>query len=382
MTSGSTSAIPRSPDRDWAASAAQLAQQFAARATEHDEHDSFVAENYAALKAARMFSAGVPVELGGGGAGLRDLATILAALAKGCSSTALAFAMHTHPVALNVWRWHNDKAPVEPLLRRIATEELVLVSSGGSDWLDGAGRAERVDGGYRISGIKRFASGSPSGDLLMTSAVYDDPAEGPTVLHFGVPLKAPGVALVDSWRALGMRGTGSGDVNIDGFFLPEAAVGVRRPQGRWHRLFHIISLVAFPLIYAVYVSLAEVAHELALDRARRHAGDPHTVRRSGEMATELLAARLALEEMLRLGESAAPGPDSTSRLFAAKSLATRASLAVVEHAVTLVGGATFRRDCPLERVFRDIQGIRFHPLSPEAQLRLTGRQALGLAIDG
>ena len=86
----------------------------------------------------------------------------------------------------------QQQAPVEGLLKRVAAENLILVSSGGSDWLPSSGRAERVEGGYRVTARKIFASGCPMGDMLMTSAVHDDPEAGPTVLHFGVPFKAEG----------------------------------------------------------------------------------------------------------------------------------------------------------------------------------------------
>ncbi len=379
------SALPLSTigraERDWQAIAGDLAERFRPGCNRHDAEDSFVAESYAALKETKLFSAGVPIELGGGGASYRDLATMLRTLAKGCSSTALAFAMHTHVVALTVWRWCHENAPVEPLLRRIAAEELVMVSSGGSDWLQSVGTAERVESGFRITATKRFASGSPSGDILMSSAVYEDPDNGPTVLHFGVPLKAPGVTVVDNWRAHGMRGTGSGDVVIDGFFLADTAVGVRRPQGRWHRLFHTIAIVAFPLIYSVYLGIAEAARDVALDAARPRAKGPDTASQVGAMQTELIAAQLAVEEMLRLGEGAEPSPASTARLFAAKTLATRAMLGVIDQALSAVGGGAFRRDHPLERLSRDIQGARYHPIAEAAQLRLTGREALGLSLD-
>ena len=52
---------------DWIALARELAPGFAARAAVHDADDSFVAENYAELRGRKMFSAGVPAELGGGG---------------------------------------------------------------------------------------------------------------------------------------------------------------------------------------------------------------------------------------------------------------------------------------------------------------------------
>ena len=368
-------------ERDWAATALSLSERFKATAAAHDSDDSFVSDNYAVLREAKLFSAGVPAELDGGGASYRQQAEVLRILAKGCGSTALALAMHTHPVALTAWRWRHDQAPVEPLLRRIAAEELILVSSGGSDWLQSAGVAQRVEGGFKISAVKRFASGSPMGDILMTSAVYDDPAAGPTVLHFGLPLRAPGVLRVENWQAQGMRGTGSGDVQIDGFFLTDAAVGAKRLQGTWHRLFHIIAITAFPLIYQVYLGVTETACELALDAARRRPHEPDMPGLVGAMTTELLAARLALGNMVDQGENAEPGPASTSRVFALKSIATRAMLKAFDHALAITGGAAFRRDHPLERLFRDIQAARFHPLSEAAQIQLTGREAMGLPID-
>ena len=75
---------------------------------------------------------------------------MLRILGQHCGSTALAFSMHTHQVAIPAWRWKVQKAaPVEPLLKRIAAERIFLLSSGGSDWIGGSGKAEKVDGGYK-----------------------------------------------------------------------------------------------------------------------------------------------------------------------------------------------------------------------------------------
>jgi alkylation response protein AidB-like acyl-CoA dehydrogenase len=48
----------------------------------------------------------------------------------------------------------------------------------------------------------------------------------------------------------------------------------------------------------------------------------------------------------------------------------------------LAGGRAFYRSHPLERLVRDVQAARFHPLQEKPQLRYTGRLALGLDIDG
>ena len=123
--------------------------------------------------------------------------------------------MHTHQVAIPAWRWTHQKAaaPVEPLLKRIAQERIILLSSGGSDWIAGSGKAEKVEGGYRITARKVFSSGAPAGDLLMTGAMLESDGEPPMVLHFGIPMNSPHVKVLDTWRTLGMRGTGSHDVD-------------------------------------------------------------------------------------------------------------------------------------------------------------------------
>lgn len=364
---------------DWTSKARELGPQIAARAEAADAGDAFVAENMKLLKDEGFHAAGVPVELGGGGASPAELSEMLRALAGYCGSTALAFAMHTHAVALPAWRWRRTPEAVEGLLKRIVAEKLTLVSSGGSDWLDGSCDAVPVEGGFRVSGRKIFASGCPLGDLLVTMAVQQTP-EGPTVLHMAIPLKAEGVTILDTWRTLGMRGTGSNDVELKDVFVPDAAVTVRRPSGKWHPLMHMVSLIAFPLVYSVYLGLAEAARDKAVAMAGRKTSDDLTLI-VGEMDTELAAARLALADMVACTAGDEPGPDATNRVFVGRTLVARAAIRTVEKAMEAAGGGAFYRKAGLERIWRDIQAARYHPLQEKAQARLAGRLALGLPID-
>ncbi|HYS17718.1 MAG TPA: acyl-CoA dehydrogenase family protein [Candidatus Binatia bacterium] len=371
----------RSHDR-WVAVVRQLGPAFAARAAAHDAEDSFVADNYKDLRAHRLFSAGVPVELGGDGASQAELADVLRVLATYCSSTALALSMHTHQILIPTWRWRHQGAPVEPFLRRVAAEELVLVSTGGSDWLAGSGTAEKVEGGYRITGRKIFSSGAPAGDLLMTMAVYDDPKDGPTVLHFAIPLSAPGVKVQDNWRTLGMRGTGSHDTVLDGVFVPDAAIGVRRPAGRWSLPMHVTAAMALPIVYSVYVGVAEAARGLALDVAAKRRDEPTIQRLVGEMENELTAAQLALGHMLDAATCRPMGPETTGKVLIGRTLAAHAAIKTVERAMEVAGGAGFFRSLGLERLFRDVQGARYHQVREPAQLLYAGQLALGLDVNG
>ena len=354
-----------------------LSERIAAGAERADAEDRFVAENYALMKEAGLVEAGVPQELGGGGAEVPELAQMLRVLGRACGSTALAFAMHTHQVAIPAWRWRHQKlAAVEPLLKRVAAERIVLLSSGGSDWIAGSGSAVKAEGGYRVSGRKVFTSGAEAGDVLMTGAVLEEGGER-FVLHFAAPMKAAEVRVEDTWHTLGMRGTGSHDVVLDGLFVPDAGVALKRKAGEWHPLFQIIATTAFPLIYAAYLGVADAAREIALELAKRRAMTPELRALAGQMETELRGAEFAHEGMLAAVERNAPSAESVNEVMIGKTLVAGHAIRAVELAMELAGGAGFYRSAGLERCFRDIQGARYHPMQRGAQAQYAGALALG-----
>jgi alkylation response protein AidB-like acyl-CoA dehydrogenase len=366
---------------DVATVARRLGEEFATRAAAADEGDRFVSENYQALKASGLVEAGVPRELGGGGAEVAELADMLRILGHSCSSTALAFAMHTHQVAIPAWRWRHQKvAAVEPLLKRIANDRIILLTSGGSDWIGGSGKAEKVEGGYRISARKVFTSAAAAGDVLMTGAVVHSDSEPDAVIHFPVPMKAPEVKILDTWKTLGMRGTRSDDVLIDGLFVPDASIGFSRKAGEWHPVFQIITMVAFPLIYAAYLGVAESARDIALRLAKRKGPTHDMISLAGRMDTALRAAQLAHQSMVRTAERNEPSAETVNETMIGRTLVAKNAIKTVELAMELAGGAGFYRAAGLERRFRDIQGARYHPMQAGAQAYYAGAMALGMPV--
>jgi acyl-CoA dehydrogenase len=364
---------------DWRATLADIGPRIAEEGVRCDAAGDYVGANIKLLREQGFLGLAVPAELGGGGLGRTDLAAMLRQLARYCSSTALAFSMHTHPVAAQVWRLRHQQVPVEPLLKRIAAERLQLLSSGGSDWLLGSGTATKVEGGYRIDGQKVFASGAPTADLFMTTAVEQTP-EGPTVMHIALPVRSEGITILDTWNTMGMRGTASQTVKINNVFVPDAAVSLRRPAGKWHPSMHLIAMVALPLIYAVYTGVAGAARDIAVEASRKRT-DPSLAEQVGELETEWMATRIAHDSWVAFAEAAQPGPESSSITFMHRALVARSAIRTVELALVAAGGAGYFKSMGLERLFRDIQGARFHPLPEAPQRRLAGRVALGLPID-
>ena len=93
-----------------------------------------------------------------------------------------------------------------------------------------AGKAVRVEGGYRISGRWPFASGSPFATWLGGLSVVSDGAGSPVVDSSGQPQRllaiwpADQARLIDTWDGLGLRGTGSGDIEVSDLFVPDDQV--------------------------------------------------------------------------------------------------------------------------------------------------------------
>jgi alkylation response protein AidB-like acyl-CoA dehydrogenase len=364
---------------DWEALLADLGPGFAARAARHDQEDRFVADNYRELREHGAFSAPVPLELGGGGLSHAEMCAMLRGLGRSCGSTALALSMHSHLLGLMVFNYGRGQA-VAPQLKRIADEQLILVSTGGSDWVSSSGKAERVDGGYCINARKIFSSGSPAGDLLITGAVFDDPRDGPSVLHFPVAMRAPGVTIQDNWRAMGMRGSGSNDVLLQDVFVADSAVTLRRPKDQWHPVFNAILTIASPLILSAYLGVAEAARELALQHAERKRGSAEVWYLVGEMENLLTTAQLAVADAIALcGNYSFVADNATGNAAAMrKTIAAQALLACAEKALELVGGGGLFRSVGLERLLRELHAVQFHPLQAKRQQAHTGRLALGL----
>ncbi len=74
-----------------------------------------------------------------------------------------------------------------------------------------------------------------------------------------------------------MRGTGSNDIIIENLFVPDASVAFSRSAGQWHPVFHVIGTIAFPLIYAVYLGVAESARDIAVKMVRSKANSDHAI---------------------------------------------------------------------------------------------------------
>lgn len=363
--------------------ATDLANAFRSRAADYDRTGAFPEENYRDMRAAGYLAAPVPEELGGLGADLLTMARAQQALARGCASTALAVNMHLFQVGTTADNFRGGNTAVEPLLRRIAAEGIVIASNGAEaivagEWTPST-TAERKNGGYVVNGRKFFCSQAPGADIFRFLA--RDVETGETLL-FGAPRSTPGISIVETWDTTGMRATASHDLVIDNVELPETAIGVRLPAGEPMRtpLFANVGRWFTSLMSSVYIGVAEEAREEAykaigtgINSANRHPVLTDVL--IGEMETAFLTAVSVRDQVV--GAVNTPPSDLQATLpqiaMMKDAVITNAAI-TVEKAVEIAGGRAYFRKSPLERLARDIRAAKFHPPSAPISSQIAGQR--------
>ena len=211
---------------------------------------------------------------------------------------------------------------------------------------------------------------------MITSAVFEDPEEGAQVLHFPVPFSAKGVEVMNNWNTMGMRGTGSHSIKLEDVFVPDSAIVLSRPQGEFHPVWNVVLTVAMPLIMAVYVGVAQRAYNIALDAFKRNQHPKgHQLSAIAELHNLLITAQLNWEDMVCITNNFdfKPVNEMGHQILSRKTNVAKAVIEIVTKATEIVGASSYFKSHTLERLFRDVQGAKYHPLQEAEQLLFSGK---------
>ena len=366
--------IEQTQETKWMDIAHDLSKEFGEIANKIDLGAESIEQNYIKLKENGFLKLLIPVEFGGEGITHSEMCNILKIIAQNCASTALALSMHQHLLAANIWKYRKGQGG-EAILKKIAENQLVLVSTGAKDWLESNGEMQKVEGGYKVNALKYFASQSSFGDMLITSAPYNDPKDGWQVLHFPVPTKSQGISILNDWQTLGMRGTCSNTVKLENVFIPESSIVLKRPKGIFHPSWTVVLTVAMPLIMSVYVGIAEKAFQMAVDKAKvSKTLKGHTNYLVGEMNNQLTSAQIQWKDMIRICNNFnfEAAKQNAHDILTRKTNVATACIKTVSLAMEIVGGQGFYQGFGMERLFRDVHAANYHPLAEKDQQLFSG----------
>jgi alkylation response protein AidB-like acyl-CoA dehydrogenase len=399
--------VPRTRD-ELVALVADLGPVMEERAVVYDREASFPWENFHDFRDRGLLGLCVPESHGGLGASFADYVRVSEEIGRHCGATGLTFNMH---VATMLWtgevadlldmtadeRVRHEEVRAE-LFRGVVEEGRIHsqpfsegVSPGATSGV--TTRAVPVEGGFLVTGRKIFASLSGAADFYNVTARVDgeDGARrtaGPTspkstgIRFLGVPATADGVRIEGTWDPLGMRGTVSRTLVMDGAFVPAANEWL--PPGLYDQ-----AAQRYPWLF---MSLAPTYLGITrglCDFTRRYLrgeqpGMTTGARRDSPQKQDGWAhMQVAYERsralLFRAADRAVldPGEDELVRAWAATFTAMETAPEVAALAVRVCGGQSMLRHLPLERMYRDARlGSLMLPWSAEVCLERLGRAHL------
>ena len=264
-------------------------------------------------------------------------------------------------------------------------------------WLYPMGRAERVAGGYNVSGFWRFASGSAHCDVLDAGCtLFENGA--PVLGEDGVPewrvMLAPrdSYEILDVWHTTGLRGTGSNDYQVENLFVPEQHTFSfnERPKREgpvWLKPDAVLrKMSAIPL--GIARDALDHVTELMRTKLERPSGKPY---RDSERIRIAIAegemrygaadtyVRTALERQWDCLERGMTDLPERVRVDAwvSRTHAFQESRHIVANLYDLVGGAAvYANECPLDRHLRDVQTACQHMVGQYKSMESVGQLLL------
>jgi alkylation response protein AidB-like acyl-CoA dehydrogenase len=252
------------------------------------------------------------------------------------------------------------------------------------------GRLHRADGGYRLEGTWRFASGCTHADLVYVGAVVHE--AGAPVTDGGAPVvryavvPAAEVEVLETWHTTGLAGTGSHDIRVAGTHVPAERtlrLGDLRRRPRPGTLYSWPGLLGAK-VPGVPLGIARAALDAAEALLGAKAEEPRA--RAGFARAQALvgSARSYVYDLLGdLWATLEAGDEPSFRQRAAlggmQVHTIRTCLDAVRILLDVVGSASIYRGCPLERHHRDLTTMSQHGLGQVRRLELVG--ALWLGVD-
>ena len=352
-------------------------REVAPYAAELDREDRVPFETLQKLAGIGFMGLCVPEEYGGAGSDFLSYCLMLEEISRADAGVGVTLAVHTSAGTLPIVaygdedqkaRWVPDLARGNKLGAFALTEPTT-----GSDAAAIQTTAERVDGGYRVSGHKQWVT---NGRVAGVMIVFARAPEGPTA--FVVGTDAEGVSFGKHAQKMGVISATTDDVHLESVFVPEKDRLLPAGKG----LSVALGTLDFGRIgiAAQAFGIAEAAFRYASGYAaeRTTFGKPIAEHQAiafklADMQTKIRAARLLVHEAAWMKDRGMSVTEAGAR---AKLYASQVANEVTYEAVQTLGGYGYMKDHPVERHYRDARVTEIYEGTSEIQRLVISRGIL------
>jgi alkylation response protein AidB-like acyl-CoA dehydrogenase len=353
-----------------------------ARAAEIDEVDEFPWDVHKVFVENELMAVGYPEEFGGGGGGSLTMAVMVEEISRisaGCALIPLVSRLGAIPILL-AGSDDQKRALFGGISRGEHQMSYCLTEPGsGSDSIAMRTRYERTDGGFKLSGTKRFITGAGTSDAYMVFATRDPELKARGISAFLVYSDDPGVGFGKPEHKMGIRGSPTREVYLDNAEIPADRLIGEESEGFGYAMRTLD--YSRPTIAAQALGIAQGAFDVAARYAteRRQFGKPigHFEGLQfmlADMAMEIEAARLLVYKAASLVD--AKDPRMTYFASVAKCYAGDAAMKVTTDAVQVLGGYGYMREYPVERMMRDAKITQIYEGTNQIQRVVIARHVL------
>jgi alkylation response protein AidB-like acyl-CoA dehydrogenase len=358
-------------------------------ATQVDADAAWPAHSMKAVAEAGLLGLHVPKRLGGHEQGLLALAVVSETIARGCSSSALCFAMHcvgSAVITAKATPLHEERY-LGPIAAGLHITTLALSESGtGAHFYYPQTKLTRDGDGFIVEGTKQFITNGGHADSYVISTQASEPRAAGDFTCLVLDHGTEGLDWLEPWKGFGMRGNASRGLSLDGIRVPAAnLLGEEGDQG-WY-VFEVVAPYFLIAMAGTYVGVAQAALDLTLShlaqRTYAHSGEalgqaPLIQHKVAELYAEVTKTRGLVYNAALLGDTGAAG--ATVAIMLAKADAGDTAVRVANEAMTLCGGMAYRDNGHLGRLLRDARAS--HVMAPTTDLLKTwaGRALLGQPI--
>jgi indole-3-acetate monooxygenase len=369
------------------AAVADVRDVLAAGADEAEQQRRMGPATVAALEGAGLFGLKLPVELGGAEADPVTHLEVIEALSYIDASSGWTAMIGSTSIGL-LGTFLPDDA-IQQIFGGDRPPRAAAVTMPG-------GKAQRVEGGYRISGRWPFASGVRHAHWVAGAGLVESGDDGPPAYRmFVAPIEA--AELLDTWHVTGLRGTGSCDFTLTEQFIPESFSFnfFTDPQQRGGALYNIRAPGSMANEHAgcalgVARRALDTVTEIAATKKRGYAlarsslaGRPVFQRMLGECDLRLRAARALLVEVYERAWEAACAdrpvePALMADLRANAAFSTAVATDVATQAFRYAGASAVGEDNLLQRHLRDLNVASQHVTVSDIAYENLGKFILGL----
>ena len=343
---------PRAGAEEWRERACRFAEaEVLPFAAQIDREDRVPEELVRGLAREGFLGVGLPEGWDGAGGDTRATVAVLEELARASAAVAVLAAVHLSVCAAPILT-HGTEEQKERFLRPLARGELVgafgLTEPGaGSDTARIATRYVREGAEFVLRGTKMFTSNAVSAGVILVFATSDPTAGSRGISAFIVPPGTSGFSVAQRLDKLGLRGSETTELVLDGVRLPSTALLGKEGEG-----LH----VALGALAGGRVGIASCAlgvARAAFEEMRRSvlAHDEEWKRPILARAyVELAAAQALVDRAATLKDGGEPFVEAAS---VAKLAASQAAVTIASAGVDVAGPEGVRSGAPAERLLRD-----------------------------